>query len=163
MSEPYNWRNTLRDYASNSGVLAGFCVAFIGIALGWSLADVRLYGNFTYGNVSVFFFGIATVLFISASEFLLFSKNYDVFDYSEEYRKWLEKGLSEKNWDTIYRENNKKIKTLYKYGAHCYNCAIFMLYFGLLFIMIPYNAFVALAVFILGATFQLFQTSKSRP
>jgi len=29
----FNWRNTLSDFASIAGILAGFCVAFIGIIL----------------------------------------------------------------------------------------------------------------------------------
>jgi hypothetical protein len=42
VSRGYNWRNTLTDFASVSGVLAGFCVAFIGLILGWSIADIKI-------------------------------------------------------------------------------------------------------------------------
>ena len=160
MSEGYNWRNTLKDFASISGVLAGFCVTLIGIVLGWSLGNTRLFGNITYGNISILFFGLSAVLFISASEFLLHSKKYDIFDCPEEYRKWLEKGIPEKDWEKIYIDSNKRIKILYKYGRDCYNTAISMLYLGLFFVIAPYSLFIAFLVSILGLAFQLFQVKN---
>ena len=70
-----NWRNTLTDYASVSGVLAGFCVAFIGIVLGWSVADTNILGVVTYGNISVLLFGISVCLFIAARARSIQQKN----------------------------------------------------------------------------------------
>jgi len=160
VSEHYNWRNTLRDFARISGVLAGFCVAFIGLVLGRSLANERLFGTVTFGNISILFLGFSTALFISACELLLHSKNYDIFEWSEDYRNWLIKGMPEKNWEEILKESNKKIKVLYKYGARCYNVAIIMLYLGLFFALAPYNLFIAFSFFILGIALQSFQNKS---
>ena len=63
MSRGYNWRNTLTDFATISGTLAGFSIAFIGLILGWSIADVRIYQEVTFGNVATLFFGLTTSSF----------------------------------------------------------------------------------------------------
>lgn len=160
VNEHYNWRNTLRDYARISGVLAGFCVAFIGLVLGWSLASERLFGNITFRDMSILFLGFSTVLFISAYELFLHSKNYDIFEWSKDYRDWLMNGMPGKNWDEILKESNRKIKILYKHGALCYNVAIFMLYLGLFFTLIPYNLFIASLILILGMALQSFQNKS---
>jgi len=160
MSEGYNWRNTLSDFASVSGILAGFCVTFIGIILGWDLANVKIYKDITFGNISVSFFGVSAVLFISASELLLHSKTFDIFGCPKDYREWLEKGMPEIDWEEMYKENNEKMQTYYNLGKLCYNCAIFMLYAGLFLAITPYNVYVALSVFFLGVILQFLQFGK---
>ena len=160
MSRGYNWRNTLKDFASVSGVLAGFCVAFIGMILGWSIADIEIYQQITFGNVAVLFFGIATGLFVSASEFFLHAKNFDVFDLTEEYRNWVQSGFSEKNWDEIWKDSTKMMRVNESYGRHCYNSAIFMLFIGLFFAIAPYNIFIAFVVSIFGILLELWQFRK---
>lgn len=160
MSRGYNWRNTLTDFASVSGVLAGFCVAFIGLILGWSIADIKIYQQLTFGNVAVLFFGIATSLFITASEYFLHSKNFDVFDLSEEYRNWVQRGLPDKNWDEIWKESSKMMRTNESYGRWCYNIAIFIMFIGLFFAISPYNLVVASIVSIFGILLELWQFRK---
>ena len=156
----YNWRNTLRDFARISGFLAGFCVTFIGIIVGGSVASKVLFDKITYGNVSILFLGFSTVLFISAYELFLHSKNYDFFEWSKDYRDWLVKGIPEKNWEEIVAESNKKIKVLYRYGALCYNVSIFMLYLGLFFVLAAYNIFIAFSVIALGIALQVLQNKN---
>jgi dolichol kinase len=157
MSRGYNWRNTLADFASVSGALAGFCVAFIGLILGWSIADIRIYQQLTFGNVAVLFFGIATSLFITASEYFLHSKNFDVFDIKEEQRKWLESGFPEKNWEEIWKESTKMMRVKESYGRWCYNSAIFIMFIGLFFAIAPYNTAIAFIVSIIGIVLELWQ------
>ena len=161
MSRGYNWRNTLTHYASVCGTIAGFCVAFIGIILGWSLADVKIYADISFGYIAVFFFGISTVLFVSASEFFLHSKNYDVFELSEEYRDWLARGFPDKDWDRIWEEQTIKCRVNEKYGRYCYNFGLFMLFFGLLFVIYPYNVLIAFIISSLGIVLQLLQFWKN--
>lgn len=160
MSRGYNWRNTLKDFASVSGVLAGFCVAFIGMILGWSIADIEIYQKITFGNVAVLSFGIATGLFISASEFFLHSKNFDVFDLTEEYRKWVQIGFPEKNWDEIWKDSTQMMRTNESYGRWCYNFAVFILFIGLFFAIAPYNAVIAVVVSMFGIALELWQFKK---
>lgn len=69
MSTGYNWRSTLTHFASISGVLAGFCIAFIALVLGGRIADIEIYtGGVTFGQVAVLLFGISTGFFICAAE-----------------------------------------------------------------------------------------------
>jgi len=160
VSRGYNWRNTLTDFASVSGVLAGFCVAFIGLILGWSIADIKIYQQLTFGNVAVLFFGIATSLFITASEYFLHSKNFDIFDIKEEHRKWLESGFPDKNWNDIWKESTKMMRVNESYGRWCYNFAIFIMFIGLFFAIAPYNLVIAFVVSIVGIMLELWQFKR---
>jgi hypothetical protein len=157
MSRGYNWRNTLTDFASISGTLAGFSIAFIGLILGWSIADVQIYQSVTFGNVATLFFGLATSLFIVASEFFLHAKNFDVFDLTTEYRDWLTKGLPNENWNNVWIESNKKARLNESYGRWCYNFAIFLMFISLFFAIFPYNYIIAIVVSSIGLFFEIWQ------
>jgi len=160
MSRGYNWRNTLTEYAAISGVLAGLCVAFIALILAWSIANTEIYQQLTFGNLAVLFFGIATSLFISASEFFLHSKDFDVFDTTQEYRNWVQSGFPDKNWDEIWKESTMMMRVNDRYGRWCYNVALFMLFLGLFFAVGPYNLVVAIAVSSMGIALQIWQFRK---
>jgi len=157
----YNWRNTLTNYASISGVLGGFCVAFIGIVLGWSVANTLIWREVTFGHVAVLLFGISTGLFISSSEFFLHGKNFDIFDLTEEYRDWLQKGFPTIDWNKTWEDSHKKCQTHEKYGRYCYNVAIFNLFLGLFFVIAPYNVLVAIIVSGLGVILESLQLKKN--
>lgn len=157
MSRGYNWRNTLTDFASISGTLAGFSIAFIGLILGWSIADAQIYYSVTFGNVATLFFGLATSLFIVASEFFLHAKNFDVFDLTPEYRNWLTKGFPTENWDNVWIESTKKARLNESYGRWCYNFAIFLMFIGLFFAIFPYNYVIASVVSAIGLFFEVWQ------
>jgi dolichol kinase len=157
MSRGYNWRNTLVDFASISGTLAGFCIAFIGLILGWSIADVQIYQGITFGNLATLFFGLATSLFIVAAEFFLHAKNFDVFDLTNDYRDWLKSGFPDKNWDTIWIESSKKARANESYARWCYNFAIFLLFIGLFFAIFSYNYYIAIIVSAIGLVFEIWQ------
>jgi len=159
-STGYNWRNTLTDYASISGIIAGFCVAFIGIVLGWSIADTVLYEELTYGHIAVLLFGVSTALLIASSEFFLHAKNFDVFDLSDEYRDWLQRGFPDKNWDEIWENNHKQCQANEKYGRICYNLGIFMIFIGLFLVVAPYHLIIASIVSGLGIILELWQLRK---
>ena len=161
MSTGYNWRNTLTHYASISGVLAGFCVAFIGIVLGWSVADTEIYEGITYGQIAVLLFGISTGLFVSSSEFFLHAKNFDIFELSEDYRDWLQTGFPNEDWDKIWIDNTKECRANEKYGRLCYNLAIFVLFIGLFFAIAPYSLGIAVIVSGFGIILELWQLRRS--
>jgi hypothetical protein len=157
MSRGYNWRSTLTDFAAMSGTLAGFSVAFIGLILGWSIADVQLYQKVTFGNVAILFFGLVTSLFVVSSEFFLHAKTFDIFDLSTEYREWLMKGLPDENWNNIWIESTKKARLNEAYGRWCYNVAIFLMFIGLFFAIFPYNYVIAIVVSAIGLFFEIWQ------
>ena len=161
MSRGYNWRNTLVNFASISAVLAGFCVAFIGLILRWSIADINIFKQLTFGNMAVLFFGISTGLFVTASEYFLHSKNFDVFDLTKDYREWLRKGFPEKNWADIWKESTKKMLATESHGRLCYNLAIFIMFIGLFFAIVPYHLVIAVVVSIFGILLELSQFRKS--
>ena len=159
MSVGYNWRNTLVDYASISGVLGGFCVSFIAIILGWSIADTPLFVGLTFGYVSVLLFGISVSLFISSAGFFLIAKNFDLFDLPGTYEEWLQKTFESegKDWYEIRNLAHKNCRRNEKFGRICYNTSIFVMLFGLAFSIIPYHFLVALIVAVLGVILELIQ------
>jgi dolichol kinase len=110
--------------------------------------------------MAVLFFGIATGLFISASEFFLHSKNFDVFDLSKEYRNWLESGLKGTNWEEVWKESTKMMRAYDSNGRWCYNLAIFIMFIGLFFAIAPYNIVIAFMVSIFGIVLELWQFVK---
>jgi hypothetical protein len=157
MNRGYNWRSTLTEFASISGTLAGFCIAFVGVILGWSIADVQICQNITFGNVATLFFGLSTSLFIVASEFFLHAKSFDVFDLTVEYRDWLTGGLPNENWGEIWIESTKKARLNESYARWCYNFAIFLMFIGLFFAIFPYNYAIAIVVSCIGLFFEIWQ------
>lgn len=157
MSRGYNWRNTLTDFAAISGTLAGFSIAFIGLILGWSIADVEIYQSVTFGNIATLFFGLTTTLFIVASEFFLHSKSFDIFNLTTEYRDWLTKGFPNENWSEIWVDSTKKARNNECYGRWCYNFAIFLMFIGLFFAIFPYNYVIAVIVSAIGLFFEVWQ------
>jgi hypothetical protein len=157
MNRGYNWRSTLTNFASISGTLAGFSIAFIGLILGWTIADVQIYQSVTFGNVAILFFGLATSLFIVASEYFLHAKNFDVFELTEEYRDWLMSGFPNENWDNKWIESTEKLRINEFYGRWCYNSAIFLLFIGLFFAIFPYNYFIAAIVSSVGLILEILQ------
>lgn len=159
-STGYNWRNTLTDYASISGMIAGFCVAFIGIVLGWSIADTKLYGALTFGHMAVLLFGISASLFITSSELFLHARNFDVFDLSQKYRDWLQRGFPDKDWNEIWEDSHKKCHINEKYGRTCYNLAIFIIFFGLFFTIAPYDLVIASIVSCIGISLEVWQLRR---
>lgn len=155
----YNWRNTLSDFASIAGILAGFGVAFIGIVLGWSVANTPIFGAITWGNVAVVSVGISTALFITASQLFLRAKDSDMWDLPEKYERFLKKGFKSKgkNWRKIREENLGNCTKCEMYGRRFYNIAIFLMFVGLGFLIAPYNYVIAVIVAGLGILLESWQ------
>jgi hypothetical protein len=162
MSTGYNWRNTLTNFASISGVLAGFCVAFIGIVLGWEVANAPIYREITFGHVAVLLFGISTGLFICSAELFLHAKEYDVFSIPEPYRKLLkeDKEQRKEDWAEFEDEQTKQCRRSERLGRYCYNIAIFLIFIGLLFVIAPYNIAIAIIVSGLGILLEIWQVVR---
>jgi hypothetical protein len=155
----YNWRNTLSDFASVAGVLGGFSVALIGVVLGWSLSSTEFLLSIPFGHFSVLFFGLSTVLFVSASQLLLHAKSHDVFSCTDKYLEGLQEE-SQVDWESNFKEANKEMGKYYAYGRVCYNSGIFALYLGILFLVAPYNVYIALSTFIFGIILEFWQIKK---
>jgi hypothetical protein len=158
----YNWRNTIGDYSAICGVLAGFCVALIGVVFAGSLASTILYAGVTYGQISVLFLGITTVIFISSAELLLQAKSRDVFGCSSEYFDWLGTIYNPEKIAEIKTAATKELYRDYGFAKKFYNSAIFLLYFGLLFLIAPYSLAIAVIVFLTGVGFESWQFIKER-
>ncbi len=157
MSRGYNWRNTLTDLAAISATLAGFSIAFIGLILGWSIADVTLYQGITFGNLSVLMFGVCTALFTVASEFFIHAKNFDVFALTKEYRDWLQDNDRQRNWNKIWIASSEKMIYAETLGRYFYNASLYLLFIGLFFAIVPYNFLIAVTVSALGIVFESIQ------
>ncbi len=160
MRSGYNWRNTLTHYAAIAGVMAGFCVTFIALILGGSIADVEIYPQgFTFGQISILFFGISTGLFISASEIFLHGKGYDVFSIPQPYCELLKEDCEIDNikWADFEDEQTKKCRFYEKYGRFLYNIAIFSLFCGLFFAIAPFSLLIAVIISIFGIVLEIWQ------
>jgi len=163
MSTGYNWRNTLTHFAAISGILAGFCVTFIAVVLSGAVADIEICSSaVTFGQISVLFFGISTGLFICSAELFLHAKEFDVYDIPEEYRKLLREDFQEKkkDWDKFEEESTESCRHSERYGRYCYNIAIFTVFIGLLFVIVPYNLVIAIIVSCLGILLETWQTLR---
>lgn len=163
MSTGYNWRNTLSDFASISGVLAGFCVTFIALILGGPIADTRICtSGVTFGQVAILLFGISTALFICATELFLHAKEFDAFSIPEVYRKLLKEDcqLKKKDWAEFEDEQTKHCRHNERWGRICYNSAIFTIFGGLFFAIAPYNLPIAGFVSGLGILLEVWQIVK---
>lgn len=155
----YNWRSTLTDFARTSGVLAGFCVTFIALILGGRIADSPIESTLvTYGQIAVLLFGLSTSLFICASEFFMLASNFDVFSIPESYRKLLkDEYKSNEDWCKFEDRQTKKCRENEKIGRRFYNLAIFVIFIGLLFAIIPYSTIVAFVVSLVGIILESWQ------
>lgn len=150
----YNWRNTLSDFASVAGFLTGFCVALIGIILGWSVANTpilannQIFGAITWGNAAVLSVGISVALFIAAFQLFLRAKDSDMWNLPEKYEQFLKKGFKKdgKNWRKIRKENLDDCRKCEMYGRHFYNAALIFMFVGLGFLIAPYNYIIAVLV-----------------
>lgn len=144
----YNWRDTLSDFASISGTLAGFCITFIGIILGWSIANTIVYSGITFGHLAVLLVGISMALFIAASQLFLTAKNYNVWDLPDEYEDFLQKGFEseQKNWGLMKEQSLDKCKKYEKFGRICYNLSLLIMFAGVGALIYPYNSILAIIV-----------------
>jgi uncharacterized membrane protein len=156
----YNWRNTLTDFAHISGILAGFCITFVVLILGGTVADTEICtSGVTFGRVATLLFGMSTGLFICAAELFLYAKEFDVFSISESYRKLLREDceLKKKDWAEFENEQTEKCRRNEKLGRVCYNVAIFVMFGGLFFAITPYDLLIAVIVFVLGIMLESWQ------
>lgn len=161
----YNWRETLTEFASISGVLAGFCVAFIALILSGPIADIGIGATgVTFGQIAVLLFGISTGLFIGATEFFLHAKEFDVFSIPEPYRQRLKEHceLEKEDWTEFEDEETKLCRKNEQTGRRFYNVAIFIIFGGLLFAIAPYNLLIAILVSGFGILLESWQI-KLRP
>jgi hypothetical protein len=165
MSTGYNWRNTLTHFAAISGVLAGFSITFIALILGGPVANIKIsfggiyIGELTYGQVAVLLFGVSTGLFVCATELFLRATEFDVFSIPEPYRELLREGceVEKKDWTKFEDEQTKQCRDNERLGRKCYNFAIFILFFGLFFVIVPYTFLIALVVSGLGLLLETWQ------
>ena len=159
----YNWRNTLTNFASLSGVLAGFCVTFIALILGGPVADIQICtSGLTFGQVAVLLFGISTGLFICATELFLLAKEFDVFSIPDPYRELLKGDCERKHedWGEFEDKQTKQCRHNERIGRRCYNSAIFTIFIGLLFAIAPYNLVIAIIVSSLGMLLESWQIRR---
>lgn len=160
MTTGFNWRTTLSNFASISGVLAGFCVTFIALILGGQLRDFEICtSGVTSTQMTVLLFGVSSGLFICAMEFFLHAKEFDVFSVPKPYLKLLREGCEEekRDWAEFEDEQTKYCRKNERIGRHFYNIAIFLMFIGLFFAIAPYNIIIALIAGGLGMILELWQ------
>jgi hypothetical protein len=163
MSTGYNWRNTLSDFASVSGILAGFCVAFIALILGGPIADSKICNSdVTFGQIAVLLFGLSTGLLVSSTELFLLAKEFDIFSVPEAYLKLLKEDCDErrKDWATFESKQTQSCRHNERLGRKCYNVAIFIIFGGLFFAIAPYSLPIAGIVSGSGILLESYQLAR---
>jgi tetrahydromethanopterin S-methyltransferase subunit E len=155
----FNWQGTLADYAQTSGVLAGFCLALIVFVLGWNVANAPLCDGITYGQISVCLIGIALGLYVAATEFFLTAKGFDLWTLPDEYRKTLIKKsrVGDMQWLEARETIDGFSRTYNAYGTICYNVAMFLVFFGMLFIVAPFSLTIASLITAFGVGLEILQ------
>lgn len=148
----FNW-SVLSDYASTSGALAGFSITLIGVVLGWSVAATNFLFGLTYGKLSVLFFGLAFIYFFTTTGLILKGKECDLFSCPDSYIKYL--GYDDLKMQALYNKATFKFRRLNAQAHAFYNLGIGMLYLGLLFLILPYNAYIAILFFVIGIVGQI--------
>lgn len=159
MPSGFNWRNNLSQFASISGVLAGFSVTFIALILGGTKYEISLYPSLgiSYSTIAILCFGIASVLFITAAEHFLHASDFDLYNMPECYRDLFKKECEEvtkRPWEDWKEEQTAKCRNNEEKGRKCYNFAIILLCGGLFYAISPYSFFSGIIVFSIGIFFQ---------
>jgi hypothetical protein len=153
-----NWMDTLGDFASISGVLAGFNLTFVVFILGWSAQTqwgVSLFDGVTWGHVGVLFNGASAVLFIAAAEFLTTAKEYNVWALSDKYENYLQHVYPD--WGRLRGQVWADCLRYEARGRRLYNFAIIFTFVAFFFVVGSYNLTIGAAVAMLGIAFESLQ------
>jgi hypothetical protein len=156
----WNWRSTLTDYATISGVLAGFSVTFIALMLTKQTTDINIIvPSLTFCRMAVLLFGVSAGLFIAAGEYFLQAKEFDIYGVPERYLDLFRKDpkYDEKDWEKREKSQTKSLRRQEKKGRRFYNVAIFSVLVGLWFAITPYNVVIASIVAGVGIAIELSQ------
>ena len=155
----YNWRSVLGDFAATSGVLAGFTITMVVFILGWSIANTPLFYGITWANIGVLLNGIASALFITALQFFLGSKEFDMWALPEQFERNLREGFERegKDWSSIRETNLAKCSQHESRGRRCYNLAVIITFLAVFFVIGPYNICIATLVSGLGIALEVYQ------
>lgn len=166
----HNWRNSLGDFASISGVLGGFCFTLIVFILGSSLGNtplpcgvisgqVSVPCGVTWGDIAVLITGISAAFFVSSAEFFLTAKEYDVWSMPEKLGDALRRGFAKNNqdWDEIGEYSDKMCERYLERGRRCYNIGIFVIFGAVWFIISPYNIIISSIVYLTGTGLEVYQ------
>jgi 1,4-dihydroxy-2-naphthoate octaprenyltransferase len=155
----WNWRSTLTDFATISGVLAGFSVTFIALMLTKQTADINIMvPSLTFGRIAVLLFGVSSGLFIAAGEYFLQAKEFDIYAVPDRYLNLFRKDSNdEKDWEKREKSQTESLRRHEKTGRRFYNIAIFAVFIGLWFAITPYNIVIASIVAGVGIAIELSQ------
>src|SRR2546426_152906 len=132
----YNWRETLPQYASISGVLAGFSITFIIFLLREDQSSQQIAYGVSWGILSALFMGISAVFFIQASQFFLTAKDHDIYGMPPEKSALM--GESTKKEEMAKSMRNQAL------GGNLFNCGRITLFLGVTFALLPFSQAVAL-------------------
>ena len=145
----YNWRETLPQYASISGVLAGFSITFIIFLLREDQSSQQIAYGVSWGILSALFMGISAVFFIQASQFFLTAKDHDIY------------GMPQEKLDSLGEPKRKEeiSKSLRNQalGGNLFNYGRITLFLGVAFALWPFSQVVAFVVGAGGVGFEVYQ------
>jgi len=142
----HNWRSTIQDSTSVSGVLAGFAIAFVGLIL-QSHKDLNALG-ISANSVGLLLSGLSAALFIGSLELSLVAKRYDVWSLPKDYEAFLQR--TQKDWsETRMREDMLCMKYA-DLGRRLYNIAVFAIFLAIGLTILPYSLLVGVSTTAIG-------------
>jgi hypothetical protein len=155
----YNWRNTLGNATSVSGILAGFAIAFLGLIL-QSQKDLTLLtitnvsGGFSLSAnlIGLFLSAISATLFIASFELSLEAKTFDVWALPKEYEKFLRSEFKKGNesWPRTRNQQDVLCRKYADLSRHLYNIGVFAIFSALGFAILPHSLSIGVAAAAIG-------------
>ena len=109
--------------------------------------------------LAILFFGISTGMFISASEFFIHSKQFDIYSIPAPYREIIKEDCNKNNinWRAFEETQINQCRDYETCGKILYNLAIIVIFIGLYFAISPHNILIAIIITCFGFFFQIFQ------
>jgi hypothetical protein len=159
----YGWRFTLSDFASLSGVFAGFSIAFIILLVGLERAKATVCLSpcacVPVADLGILLMGVAAALFVAASQFFLQAKACDLRTVPKEYVDFLSKDLSKDKitFEAAALHNDNVIRYYEKRGSYCYNSGVLLMLVGFGLVVISYNVFAGLIVLCVAVSLEIYQ------
>jgi len=150
----YNWRETIPFYASTSGLLAGFSIAFIVFLLREDQSSQQIGYGISWGILSALMMGISAVLFIQAPQYFLTAKDHDVYGMPKEKFDLMSEQVKK---DEVSKAMRNAIL-----GGRLYNVGRLTLFLGVTFALLPFSWPVALVVGAGGIGFELYQIVSAK-
>ncbi len=85
------------------------------------------------------------------------AKEFDLWSLPDRWYDHIVKNTTKSDWSEKQRIAGEQCRKYETIGRHSYNAAIFLVFFGLFFVIVQFNFIIAIVVSGLGVCFELYQ------